>query len=235
MPPSYRTTFTLADWHSAYCPDPRLFHTTTLERLNEGCLFWVYMGHAGRRELAALHLPDGPRHVLSCADAANLHCAAGQPIALFLACYAAAFDSPERCLADELVASAGGPVAVIGGSRVTMPYGMTVLGAELCDELFVYHTATLGDALLRAKRRSVEADGPNWSPRRLMLDALGKSLMPAGADLAAERREHLYLFNLLGDPLLRLRYPRTVAVQADRQAAAGSLLNIAGRSPVDGD
>ena len=36
---------TYASLASPYCPDPRKFHDTTIGRFNEGCLFWVYIGH----------------------------------------------------------------------------------------------------------------------------------------------------------------------------------------------
>ena len=174
-------------------------------------------------------------HVLDRADAAGLHCASGPPIGLLLACYAGAFDGPERCLADELLRADGGPVAIVAGSRVTMPYGMTMLGSELLDECFERHAPTLGDALLHAKRRSVEADGPSLSAARLAFDAVARAVGPPGADLAAERREHLLLFNLIGDPLLRLHYPRDATLTLAATATAGDRLAVTGRTAVDGD
>ncbi len=234
IPETFQTTLTSADWHSPYCPDPRRFHATTLARLNEGCWFWVYLGHAGPTALDALRVPDGRQPILERADAAGLHCANGSPIGLLLACYAGAFDGPQRCLADELLRADGGPVAIVAGSRVTMPYGMTVLGSELLDECFERHAATLGDALLHAKRRTVGADGAALSARRLMFDTIAQTLSPPGSDLAAERQEHLHLFNLIGDPLLRLRYPQSVELKLPSTAKTGGRLTVAGRSPVDG-
>ena len=45
LPADYRLSMTYGSWRSPYCPDPRRFHATTLERLNEGAWFWVYIGH----------------------------------------------------------------------------------------------------------------------------------------------------------------------------------------------
>ena len=235
IPAQYQTTLTAADWHSPYCPDPRQFHATTLARINEGCWFWVYLGHARRTALDELRVPNGHQPILDRADAAGLHCAGGPPIGLLLACYAGAFDGEPRCLADELLRADGGPVAIVAGSRVTMPYGMTVLGSELLDECFERHAPTLGDALLHAKRRIVDADGPSLSPRRMAFDAVARAVGPAGTDLPAERREHLQLFNLIGDPLLRLHYPRAALLTLAPTATAGSQLSVAGQSPIDGD
>jgi hypothetical protein len=52
-----------------------------------------------------------------------------------------------------LLKAEGGPVAVYGGSRVTMPYGMSVMGTALMEEYFGRGHATLGDAIMAAKRR----------------------------------------------------------------------------------
>ena len=94
IPAGYRTSVTYGSWQSPYCPDPREFRDFTLGRMNEGCLFWVYIGHGlgpygldlrphARRRAA--HLPVR-RH-----PAAAL-CQQGPPIALLLSCYTAAYD-----------------------------------------------------------------------------------------------------------------------------------------------
>jgi hypothetical protein len=234
IPPAYEADFTYANWHSAYCPDPRQFHETLMGRLNEGCLFWVYMGHGSRTGISRMRLPTGQVRCLDCGDMSELHCTVGPPLALFLACYTAAFDSPQRCLADELLRAPGGPVAVIGGSRTTMPYAMTVFGSEMIDQCFHDHSATIGEAMLGAKRRMVGAGQSRWDSRRLLMDALAKAASPAGSDLAAERFEHLHLFNLIGDPLLTLRFPKDVEITAERPAVSGRKIAVSGHAPCDG-
>ena len=49
IPSAYATTMTYGSWQSPYCPDPRQFQQVTIERFNEGSLFWVYMGHGELR------------------------------------------------------------------------------------------------------------------------------------------------------------------------------------------
>ncbi len=233
VPPAYETDFTYANWRSAFCPDPRTIHETMMDRLNEGCLFWVYIGHGQRTGIARLRLPSGNVRCLDCDDAAGLHCTAGPPIALFLACYTGAYDSPVRCLADELLRSPGGPIAVIGGSRTTMPYAMTVFGSEMIDQCFKYHAATIGEAMMGAKRRMVGVGVKQWDSRRLLMDALAKAASPKGSDLDGERADHLHLFNLIGDPLVALRFPRDLELTVER-SKTGDQLNVTGRSPCDG-
>ncbi|MCA9163716.1 MAG: hypothetical protein KDA62_12075 [Planctomycetales bacterium] len=260
IPSSFDTTMTYGSWRSPYCPDPRKFHQHTVGRLNEGCLFWVYIGHGQRTFLDRVHTPGGQHHILSTADVAKLQCDDGPPIAMFLACYTGAFDYTRDCLAEEMLRSEGGPVAVYSGSRVTMPYAMAVMGTAMMDECFQRQRPTLGEIILHAKRQmtaEVEAaevdgagsSGTNSDPdeanesesadakrlaQRQLLDSLAKAISPAPDALAAERMEHVLLFNLLGDPLLRVRHPDAVDVATATSATAGERLRVACRSPLAG-
>jgi hypothetical protein len=232
VPSSYSTTMTYGSWQSPYCPDPRQFERVTVERLNEGSLFWVYIGHGQQRSVDNVHVPGAAYPILTSPDMAQLACRHGAPIACFLACYAGAFDQRRDCLAEEMLRSSGGPVAVLCGSRVTMPYAMSVMGSELLRACFVEHCETLGDAMLSAKRRMVQSDHP--SRLRLSLDAAARALSPTAGQLEAERAEHLDLFNLLGDPLLRLPHPRPIQVEAPPTALAGQEISISIDSSVAG-
>ena len=220
IPATYTTSMTFGSWRSPFCPDPRRFHETTLRRLNEGCLFWVYLGHGQPNALDNVQVPGGAFHILGTKDVNRLTATQRPPIAVFLACYTGAFDQPKDCLAEEMLRADGGPVAVLCGSRVTMPYGMAVLGTSLMDECFTKHQPTIGEALLHAKRRSMEDDPQNLN--RQMLDALAAVLSPSTESLVDERREHLSLFNLLGDPLLRLRHPQDISIEVPHDVDAGN-------------
>ncbi len=251
IPPSYRTTVTYGSWRSPFCPDPRKFHDAALTRFNEGCLFWVYIGHGQRTGLDWVNTPVGQFPILSNADVSKLQAAKTPPIAVFLACYTGAFDAERDCLAEEMLRTPGGPVAVLAGSRVTMPYAMAVLGTGLMDEVFVEQRATLGEAVLHAKRRLVqespakeenqpakatnqdeeadEEDAP--LSRREFLDTVARAISPKPELLAEERHEHLHLFNVLGDPLLRLPTPGEVKLAVAADADAGGQLAIEGVAP----
>lgn len=233
IPAAYQTTMTYANWRSPFCPDPRQFRQATLFRLNEGCLFWIYIGHAQQRFLAPVSVPGAAFPILDADDAMHVSAAHGLPIAILLACYTGAFDHAEDCLAEALVRAQGGPVAAICGSRVTMPYGMAVMSDALLDEYFVQRRATLGDLLLAAKRRMGGDEKDN--PRRQLLDALAAAISPAADQLPAERLEHVALFNLLGDPLLRLPQPRPVEVHVADNTRGGELLTVSGRCELAGE
>jgi hypothetical protein len=114
-----------------------------------------------------------------------------------------------------------------------MPYAMTVLATNLSDELFRGRCETLGEALLHAKQKMLAAPKKD-DARRAMLDALAATLSASSKDLAAERAEHVLMFNLLGDPLLRLRRPQPVSLQLAKSVPSGGSLQVDGISPIAG-
>jgi hypothetical protein len=204
-----------------------------LERLNQGCLFWVYIGHGSRRYLDYVRVPGGAYPILDVNDASKLIASQGLPIALFLACYTAAFDDATDCLAEEMLRAPGGPVAVLGGSRVTMPYAMAVMGNAMMDLCFHQRHETLGQVMREAKRRMAAEDVED--PNRQLLDAIAAAISPAKDQLREERLEHLSLFNLIGDPLLRIRYPRSIEVVSEDSVIAGQDLQFQADCPAGGE
>ncbi len=238
IPSSYFTSMTYGSWRSPFCPDPSQFHDATLQRFNEGCLFWVYIGHGQRRELDRIRTPSGSYHIFDTRDTSKLRSENGCPIALFLACYVGAFDHPRDCLAEEMLRAEGGPIAILCGSRVTMPYAMAVLGDRLMHEYFDGRRATLGEVFLNAKRSlaksAIATENQSNDRNRQLLDALAKAISPDPELLEAERIEHVQLFNLLGDPLLRLPRPQEIALQTSATARAGQRITLSGKSPING-
>ena len=231
--PAYEVSMTYGSWRSPFCPDPRRARETAMDSLNAGCQFWIYMGHSYHVELAPLQTPGGEFPVLSVADAARLKCRQGLPIALFLACYAGAFDAYDDCLAEEMLRAEGGPVAVIAASRVAMPYAMGVMALELAKQALDGPAETLGEAVLAAKLHLL-AEGEELGQQRQMLDTMAGLISPLPDKLAEERREHILLFNLFGDPLLRLRRPKSVDLIVPETIVPGEVVEIVGTSEVDG-
>lgn len=232
IPPGYDVSMTYGSWRSAYCPDPRLFHDAALGHLNEGSLFWVYIGHGQRHELDRVKVPGNKFHIFGNEDVPKLTCEHGPPIAIFLACYTCALDDPRDSLGEELLRRQGGPVAVMGGTRVTMPYAMSVMATGLLNETFDNHRETLGEIILHAKRAMVES--PRNDPQSRAIDTMARTLNSKSTDLKAERAENVLVFNLLGDPLLRLQYPQEATVSTLTEADAGSVIEVTGTSPIDG-
>ncbi|MEX0818385.1 MAG: C25 family cysteine peptidase [Pirellulaceae bacterium] len=237
IPASYETSMTYGSWRSPFCPDPRNFHQATVDRLNEGSLFWVYIGHGQRRFLDQVRTPSGLYHIFDTDDMQKVRCTSGSPIAIFLACYTGSFDEERDCLGEEMLRAPDGPVAALCGSRVTMPYAMSVMGHELMDQYFVARRETLGELVLHAKRqmvRTLKKEERAEKPTRHLLDSIAAVISPARELLDAERREHVLMFNLLGDPLLRLDHPDDIVLTVVEEAAAGSEIRVSGTSQLDG-
>ena len=238
VPDSYATHMTYGSWQSPYCPNPMRFHDSVIQRFNEGCLFWIYIGHGQRSYLDRVQVPGRTYHIFGKQDVAKLAPTHASPIAIFLACYTTAFDGPQDCLGEVMVRARNGPVAVLGGTRVTMPYGMAVLATGLMDQVFQQQRSTLGQVMLAAKRTLATpppktTNGAQATTRQL-LDALAGAFASSPQLLAAERREHLQLINLLGDPLLRIRQPRGIQITAPPMAQAGDITSLRIESEIAG-
>jgi hypothetical protein len=229
VPAAFSTTMTYGNWQSPYCPDPRDFRRVTLARLNEGSLFWVYIGHGYPDAVDELLVPGARFPILTADDTPQLACRHGAPIACFLSCFSGAYDLPRDCLAEEMLRAPGGPVAVLAGSRVTMPYAMSVLGAEFLHQAFGARPATLGEMFLEGKRRTMHNEQPG--AYRAALAAAARLMSPTGDEFQTELAEHLDLFNLLGDPLLRVPLPQAIDLEAPTTIAPGAKLTLAGKAP----
>jgi hypothetical protein len=175
-------------------------------QLSDGGLAWIYLGHGLPMQLDGVYSPSGiVVPLMSTDDVPNLCCNAQPPLAVLVACYTGAFDAKRDSLAEDLALSEGGPIAVVAATRVTMPYGNTVLGYELLRACFDDRPQVFGNVLKLAQCRALK-DAPN-DALRPSLDGLAQGLSPAPVDLPTERGEHVMMYHLFGDPLLRLRVP----------------------------
>ena len=231
VPAGFPTTMTYASRTSPYCPDPNRFSDTAIERFNEGCMFWVYMGHGHRYQLDNFRLPDRKLKILDTSMVSKLNCRNGSPIAVCLSCYTGAHDSHGDCLAETMLRQRGGPISVVCGTRVTMPYAMSVLSVGMMEEYFRGDCSTLGELMLNAKKRMVSIEDDRWQE---LLEALGQSFSPLPDLLDAECREHIHLIHLLGDPLLRLKRPGKLGLNVESKAEKllpGSTIAVSGVAP----
>jgi len=245
-------SMTQASPKSLFCPDPWRFSETTIDRLNQGGMFWIYIGHGHVKTLDYLRCNNEWLPIMTNDNMPQIKVGPKSPIALFLACYTGAFDAVEDSLAEQLVTHDNGVVASIAASRVSGPYGLAMLSSGMLTECFEHRTATLGEILLNAKRSmlkrvaepgaelaanlaiqpvAVAAPTKDYSQ---LLNALAGALSPEGYDLAAERQEHAWMMNLLGDPLLRLNYPSDIQLNELPQAKPGDRVTVHGTSSLTG-
>jgi len=230
---------TYASLTSPYCPDPFSLTKSFIGNINQGGLFWVYIGHGNVDRLDDLVVGDEVVPICLSEDVSQFDVQDGPPIALMLACFTGAFDARVDCFAETLLARKDGPVAVIAGSRVTMPYGLSQLCTEMMDRCFRDQIPTLGGILLHAKRNiwnksEVPQVDRVRAKQQSMFEQMAKALSPEGHDLMEERREHVRLMNLLGDPLLRVRHPLNIPIRTGLEAVAGDAIVVSGNSPHTG-
>ena len=234
VPSEYETSMTYGSWCSPFCPDPRRFSEVAVSRFNEGCLFWIYIGHGNRTALDRVRMPDRSHLILDNQAVSQLNCIEGSPIALFLACYTGAMDHSIDCLAETMLGQDGGPIAAICGSRVTMPYAMSLLSLEMVHEYFHGEAETLGELAQLSKRRMVLGSDNNPKYRK-MIEGMGQAFSPFPQLLDLERLEHAQLIQLIGDPLLRLKRPAQLELQVNPVAVVGDQLKVTGVSPEAGN
>lgn len=241
IPQEFRLSMTYASPTSVYYPAPTRFSEAAIQRMNDGGLFWVYLGHGYVDTLDYIPFENRRLPILDRSMLNMVSISAGPPIGIFLACYVGAYDARETSMAEQLLMHSNGPIAIIAGSRVTMPYGMGVLGGEMLDECFQMKTESIGKILLHAKRNAVkenkaahESNVEAPASRRELLDSMAKALSPEGHSIVDERLEHNSLFNLLGDPVLHISHPRPLAIEIPEAVFAGSELKVRGHSPIAG-
>jgi hypothetical protein len=235
IPGSIDVSMTYASWQSPYCPAPTEFSSSTIERFNEGGLFWVYMGHGQRYHLDALRAPEcPPLPIYRSSDTAKLKVRGVPPICVFLACNTGAFDAPRSSIGEQMLLAPDGAIAVLAATRVTMPYAMSVMGDSLLRQAFKYRRETLGEIVLLAKQELVALDGKSGSPNRRLLDQIAAVVNPDAGLLSEERQEHSWMFNLLGDPLLKVNYPDGMQVKCPATVSNGEIMQVTFNSPIVG-
>lgn len=231
-------TMTQASPQSPFCPDPWRFSETTIDRMNQGGMFWVYIGHGHLKTLDYLRCDKQWLPIMTDKNVPQVKIGPNSPIGLFLACYTGAFDAVEDSLAEQLVTHDDGLVAAIASSRVSGPYGLAMLSSGMLNQCFEHKTSTLGEILLNAKREMMQPEPAgkvaSAKDQSQLLNALASALSPEGYDLAAERQEHVWMMNLIGDPLLRLNYPSEVTLNELATAKPGDQITVTGKSPFAG-
>jgi hypothetical protein len=252
IPDHFRLQMTYASCTSTYCPNPMKLRDAYIDRINGGGLFWVYIGHGAVNHLDYMQAGNAWLPIGEPDDAGRFRIRSRPPIAIMLACFTGAYDANVDCFAERLLAQESGPVAVIAGSRVTMPYGLSQLASEMINGCFRDRIETLGEVVLQAKRRiwiddahaDQEPPAASREPgtgrvdirqryRKIITD-MATALNPGEHDLLAERREHVRLMNLLGDPLLKIPYPDTIHIEASESLEPGNTAQVRGSTSIGG-
>ncbi len=235
LPAETRTTIAYASPGHRFFPNGESFTDAVLSRYQQGARFWVYAGHGRVTALDRVPQTATGIPVLDQKSVKKLRRPqGGYPIAVMLACYTGALDASEDSLAEEMILCEGGPIAVFAGSRVTMPYGNCTAAVGLIKGVFEQKLPRLGDAWLSTLKEMHSESVQGDSASRVMIDALASVVSPSGTSLVGERREHMRLYNLIGDPTLRLQHPHPIGLTVAPGHDAGQPIRLNLKSPIAG-
>jgi len=234
IPAQYEVSFTYGNPKSPHCPNPPEFGAAFRENFAAPALFCAYMGHGNANGLDRIRYKNRLYPVLTRRSVGTLDFGSTPPIEVFLACTTGKFDAKSGCIVEDMLWLQNGPVAAIASSRVSMPYANAIFGKEFLDAVFVGRAKTLGEIVMIAKRRLVKPDSAD--KQRATLESLAatfyKPLDPRAR--AVERAEHVWLYNLFGDPSLVIARPVAATVECPESVRAGATLAVRASTPFDG-
>lgn len=235
IPSRFDVDLTYANPRSTFCYPFAGFADRVVERMNEGALVMAYVGHGDVRSVDDLTAPgaDGKTVEYPVLDATHVPRidSAEAPIMVAIACWTGRYEGRQRCIGEELLATGRGPVAFFGSSRVSHPVPNALLGISLIGALFEdapggdRYDDRLGPRLDRARRALVAPEGDD--PLRAEITLLSSAFV-APDELRRELPRHVDMYNLLGDPALRLARPAPMAVEA---RASGATVAVRGQAP----
>ncbi|MEE8106741.1 MAG: C25 family cysteine peptidase [Planctomycetota bacterium] len=234
IPAEYDVSLTYGNPRSPHCPYPPEFAQAFIDRFQEPALFCAYIGHGSANGLDTVRYGGKRYPIFNSSVTPWMKFGTPPPIAVFLACTTGKFDGRKGCLAEKLLRTKNGPVAVLASSRVSMPYANGIFAKEFLDAAFEGRAATLGEVVTLAKRRLVNADPKD--KRRAALESLAATFYKPLDPMArvTERAEHVWLYNLFGDPSLKLPLPVPASVSCASTVAAGAKLTVRGSAPFSG-
>jgi hypothetical protein len=200
LPYDYDVNVLFAKADSPYAYRFDRFGEKIIGDINAGALLAVYAGHGNPESFDDTYWRGYRFPIGTVTDLAALDAAKGAPVFISLTCHTGTFGGERRSIGETLALNTNGPVAVFASSQVSHPYPNFLFAEALLENLLEKPAPTLGDAVVAAKLAL---------PSRRILAA---ELLDPG-DHEATKDEHLRLYNLLGDPATRLRYPRKASVE----------------------
>jgi len=227
IPMAYDIETAYAKPTSKYCFYPPKFGANAVRMLNEGALFYAYVGHGYREGFDTVQYKDEEYPIFESNHVKQVEVQNGLPIMVVIACSTGQFDARTDCIGEELFKRRRGPVAFIGGSRVTQPYGNGLLGHKLVEQVFAKKAPTLCEALWQAKAAILDKDD---SALRMQADAIASTIQGPGS-LEPMRKDVVRHYNLFGDPALKIRRPaEDIEMAAHGNPGPGRTFFVSGKA-----
>lgn len=229
------------DEKSPFGPAPGNEKTTILDFWNSGSLITIYAGHGSRH---GIHTATGlgiTRPIAMTPDLSHVEVRNGSPFVIIFACDTGQFFNPSRrqngaevqppgaCFAGAFLLQPRGAVAVYAASENSHPYPDLLMAHEM-NELFKSGAdLTVGELVTEAKRRMARGEGEF----RKQVDRISGLFLLPEKEQARLRDFELSIYNLFGDPAVKLRRPEvTATLTSPGPARPGEPLNIKVTAPV---
>ena len=210
MPESYQLKMMYANPSSPFFVKPKKFMPGVLQRFRDGGLFFVYIGHGNYDRFADISYKKRKYPMLRNRDVAKMYRGNTFSPIVSIACSTAYFDHHGECLGEKLLLHPFGCSLFIGATRISHPYANALVGKALLKGLFVEKCTTMGKLMCNVYKDLKSP--PSFDFLQILIDG-GAKMFTLGTplrDLDRIRREHCYLYSILGDPATRVRYPKNV-------------------------
>jgi hypothetical protein len=194
-----------------------------VREINGGALVAVYAGHGLERSFDRAYFRGQSYAIGSVPDLEHIDVDNGSPLFISLTCLTGDYGEPsQRSVAETMLLRPRGPIAIFASSGVSHPYPNLLYARLLIEGLLGERAATIGDAVLRAKKELPSSSMP-----------FAQLFVPGDHDEI--KSSHLQLYNLLGDPALKLRLPAPLAVSLPSAGVgAGATFDVEVKgAPVD--
>ena len=221
LPYDFDLSFMFGKQDSPYAWPATEFSQKFIGDMNRGALFAGYVGHGWDDSLGIAKLRGRDYAMASSYDASRVRIEQGNPFFVSFTCLTGAFDQvgTRRSFAEALVMNPHGAIGTFAGTRTVHPYSNATYAQAFFKIFTEGRPRTLGEGLVAVK------DTAHEFRSKLLELALG-----SGEHLLQEQAG---LFNLLGDPATRLRYPEhaVVSTSADARLRPGGPLEVAVTAP----
>jgi len=207
VPYEYSMSFAYDNPDSNYYYAP--FEEKVLDMVADGALLVTFMGHGG-----------GELDVYNLADVRPAH---RQPMYAWFACSTGDYCSSWESDAEAVFKQPEGPMATLVSTATTHPYANAINALEIEAAIFEERPETYGEAIRLMKWRSRY----HTNDLREMIDAFARMNMPE-SEMVETINDHMYSYNLLGDPAVRIRFPMGSATVDAATSHAGEELAFSG-------
>lgn len=198
------------------------FSDKLYERIGDGAFVFAYIGHGSTTDI---DVPFDETQV------ATIDPGGKAPLFFVFACLTGQFTMEGTSFAESLLFEAGAIPAVFASSAVSHPAVNALITQEMKEHLLKARPATIGEALREMKDSLVSRTG---DPLREDIEDLLSAV--TGEELSGHILDHNYMYNLLGDPMLELRFPGSMLdVSAGGGYTTADVVSVTGSSSLVGE